>query len=390
MAFQRILRGYVSKSATRRLSGTALVVLGMALVAYVFVLVSAFAAGIERVFELGAASDRLLVLRPGATTDVQSFVERDELQRLLALPEVADGSVRASPELVLLVSRPRRDGRRANLLVRGVQPEAFGPMEQVRLVDGRRIAPGADEAMVARRVQERFSGFELGEVFRAGSLRFQVVGFYDAADTPFDSEIWVDLERAQAQSDRRGIVSAVRLEGRPGALGAVERSVRAERGIGLEVRSEADYYAEQVVTAAPVRVLAWIVAILLATGAAFGAMNAMYGQVAARSRELATLRALGFARRHVLCGLLIESVLLGAFGALLGCALARLTVATLLVEGTGTQNLLTFAEVVVGFHVSPALVATAVGLGAAVGLVGGLHPALRAATMDVGTALRGR
>jgi len=385
----RILRHYAIPSSVRRLPSTAMAVLGVALVVYVFLLVASLAAGVERTLRSGASLRRLVVLRPGSTTDVQSFIERESQRSLATLAELADGRARLSPELVLLVSQRRRDDRRANIVVRGVTPAAFEMIDQLEITEGRSFHPGSDEAIVARRMSERFSGLGLGETFQAGSQRWEIVGIFEAADSPFDSELGVDLAGAQAQSGREGFVSIVRVEAASeSAIEGIQRGIAKDRRFALKATRETDYYAEQLVTASPIRVLAYLVALLMAIGASFGAMNTMYGQVSSRTRELATLRALGFTGGEVFTAVLAESVLFSGLGATVGCGMAYLTVATLLAEGTGTQNFLTFAEITVNFRISGGLALGALALGLAVGIGGGLHPSIRAARIRVSDGLR--
>jgi ABC-type antimicrobial peptide transport system permease subunit len=290
---------------------------------------------------------------------------------------------------VLLVSQRGNDERRANLVVRGVTPNAFEMIGRLEIVEGRLFEPGTDEAVVARRIQERFPAFGLGETVYAGSHRWEIVGVFEAPDSPFDSELWVDLTRAQAQSGREGYVSIVRIEGQDEAgLAGIQEEIAGDRRLALEAKSEPAYYAEQLVTASPIQVLAYLVALLMAIGAAFGSMNTMYGHVSTRVRELSTLRALGFSGSEVFVAVLAEAVLFSAVGAALGCGLAYLTISTLMSGGTGTQNLLTFAELAVDFRVSTDLALQGLLLGLGVGVGGGFLPAVRAARVRVSDGLR--
>jgi putative ABC transport system permease protein len=259
----------------------------------------------------------------------------------------------------------------------------------MRLVEGRRFRPGTREAIVSKSTRERFAGMELGDEIRSGRGRWNVVGIFEASGSPYDSEVWADLGDVQAQSRREGILSVVRLRAREESnLPPLIAAIREDQRIKLEAKTEAKYFAEQSGTARPIEFLAYLVGIIMAVGASFGAMNTMYAQVTARTREIATLRAVGFSRPGVLVSFVAESVALALAGGVLGAAAAYLVVRGLWSGTTGTQNFATFAEVLFHFELTPSLVLRGLLFSVAIGFAGGLLPAIRAARLPIISALR--
>ena len=371
---------------------TGMTVLGIALVVAVFLLVMSLAEGVRTTFQPPPAGNTVMALRVGAQSDVMSLISRDEFEAIRTLPGVARGpagEVLVSPEIVVLVNLARRDGRRANIVLRGVEPTAFLLRPELRIVEGRAFRPGTNEAVVARGAERRFAGLALGSRVRSGNEEWIVVGAFDAADSPFGSEIWVDLHNLQEQAQREGILSVVRLRASgPGQRDRLVSAIRNDRRIKLAAKTEDEYFAEQGEAARPIEFLAWLVGVIMAIGASFGAMNTMYAQVSARTKDIATLRSLGFTRRAVLVSFVLESVLLAVLGGVLGALAAWAAIHTIWSGPTGTQNVNTFSEVLFNFRLTPPLLARGLAMSVAMGVAGGLLPAFRASRLAITQALR--
>jgi ABC-type lipoprotein release transport system permease subunit len=375
----------------RRVS-TSMTVLGISLVVAVFLLVMSLAEGVRKTFEAPVSTRSIVALRVGAQSDVMSVITREEYEAVRTLPGIdraPSGEPLVSPEIVVLVSLPRKDGRKTNVILRGVEPEAFLLRPALKIVEGRAFRPGTNEVVVSRRTARRFASLAVGGEIRSGIERWIIVGHFEAANSPYDSEVWADLHNLQEQSQREGILSVVRLRARDaGQRVLLLAAIRNDQRIKLAAKTEEQYFSEQQSTAKPIEFLAWLVGVLMAIGATFGAMNTMYAQVAARTTDVATLRALGYSRAAVVLSFVIESMLLALIGGALGALAATLLVKLLLVEPTGTQNFATFAEVLFNFRITPSLVARGLVFSLVMGVAGGLLPALRAARLKITTALR--
>ncbi len=375
----------------RRVS-TGMTVLGIGLVVAVFLLVMSLAEGVRKTFEPPVSGRTVMALRVGAQSDVMSLVSRDEYEAIRTLPGIARGpgaEPLVSPEIVVLVNLLRKDGRKANVMLRGVESPAFLLRPELRVVEGRTFRPGTNEAIVARSAERRFAGLGVGSHVRSGIEEWIVVGVFDAGESPFGSEIWVDLHNLQAQSQREGILSVVRLRAAdPEREERLIASIRGNRQIKLAAKTEEAYFAEQRGTAKPIEFLAWLVGTIMAIGASFGAMNTMYAQVSARTKDIATLRSLGFSRRAVLTSFVVESIFLALAGGVVGAVAAWAAIHTIWSGPTGTQNVNTFSEVLFNFRLTPPLLARGLALSVGIGLVGGLLPAFRASRLKITQALR--
>jgi putative ABC transport system permease protein len=260
----------------------------------------------------------------------------------------------------------------------------FDAHPQVQLVEGRIFRDGVSEAIVSRKVAERFATCALGETIHLGRRDLKVVGMFDAGDTGFDSEIWSDVTDVADAFDRNNYSSVlVRAENLATREQVINRIVGEQR-LKLEAKPEPAYYEEQTGSAAPIRALGIFVAVIMGVGACFGGMNTMYAAVAHRTREVGTLRALGFSRASILVSFVIESMLLAVIGGLVGCILA------LPVNGlsTGTMNFRTFSEVAFSARISADLLLSALVFSLVLGFVGGLLPSRMAARMPITKALR--
>ncbi len=370
---------------------TAFTMGGIALVVAATMLLAALVGGLQRMLISTGEPDNLVVLRKGATSDGSSQVTRDAAQALRALAGVAheaSGEPLASRELVNQPFLRTRAGGRENVLVRGVEPIAFRVHRGVRIVEGRPFRPNLGEVVIGRGAMLRYAPGGVGTELAFGRRRWTVVGVFDAGGTAFDSEIWADVNDVQDDTRREGF-SGLRLRLAPGAdPGAIVRRIEADGRFTLEAKPEVAYYEEQAETANTLYVLVLTLAVVMSTGAVFGALNTMYAAVASRTAEIGTLRALGFGRGAILASFLTESLLLAAGGLVVGAALAALAVFAINTLLSGVQfSMMTFTVATVLLRLSPGGALLGLAFAAAIGMLGGLAPAWRAALLRVVDAL---
>ncbi|MBI3121648.1 MAG: ABC transporter permease [candidate division NC10 bacterium] len=370
-----------------RAYSTVMTALSIGLVVAVFIGVTALARGLEEAFVTTGTPLNLVVLRQGSQVETSSVVRRDSLQVIKYLPGVAVDSMGlplVSPELIVLLNLPKRDGGQGNVIVRGVSTKGFELRPQVRLVRGRPVRPGLREILVGRAVAERFQGAEPGAALRFGRSLWRVVGVFDAGRTAFDSEIWSDESELAQDFDRADYSSVLlRAESGPG-LQAIQQRISEDRRLHLKALTEQAYYAEQTKAAGPIKVLGSFMAVVMAIGASFAVMNTMYAAVARRSREIGILRVLGFRPGSILLSFLAESLLLALVGGVVGCLLA------LPIHGlsTGTTNFRTFSEVSFAFRITPDLLLGGLAFSLVMGGLGGFLPARLASRQPMIETLR--
>jgi putative ABC transport system permease protein len=380
---------YNLRSIFARKGTAAMTALGIAMVVATFVITLALAQGFRATLVSSGLPGNAIVLRQGALSENVSVVPRDAIPLVETLPQVArdaDGRPLASPELLVIISRPRRsDGQPANVPLRGVGARSFDIRSSVRFIEGRRFQPGLSEIVVGRLAAERFQGLTLGSSIRFGSNSWTVVGIFAADDAAYESEVWGDVDLMLPAFQRPAYQSiTVRLSD-PEALDSFNAALASDNRLELGAQSERDYYASQsVLMTTMIRILGSFVTLILSVGAMFGAMNTMYAAVAYRIREIGTLRALGFSRLRIMGAFIAESVLLALIGGVIGCLIA------LPVHGvsTGTTNWQSFSEVAFRFRITPALLAGGLAFAAVMGALGGLLPAIRAARLPIAQALR--
>ncbi len=378
------------KSLGQRAGSSAVAVAGFAGVVAVFVAVLSIAAGFERVMASGGSDQVAIVLRAGSDTEMSSGFELEQTRIIQQAPGVLrdPGGPAASAELFVIVDVPKRStGTSANVPLRGVGPEAFAVRPQVEITEGRSFRPGFQEVIVGEAAARQFAGLELGNRLRWGEATWEVVGTFGAEGSLWESEIWTDARVLQPAYRRGSTFQSVyaRLES-PEAFGRFKDALTSDPRLEVDVERESDYLqAQSRVLRTLVHVLGNLIAALMATGATFGALNTMYSAVAAREREIATLRALGFEGGAVVVSVLAESLLLALIGGLLGGGLAYLVA-----NGyqTATMNWQSFSQVAFALSVTPALLASGVIYALAMGVLGGIFPALRAARAPVAVGLR--
>lgn len=379
---------YNFRNVLVRWRATLSTILGIGLVVAVYVLVQSLAAGLEK--SAGNTGDprNLMLVRKGSTAESTSMVSLPQLEIIRYWPQIARDAAGApliSADLISLISQPRVDGRgEANVSVRGVSPQGMALRPQVKLVGGRWFTPGQREVTVSRKLARRFAGFQVGDTFRTGGHTLRVVGEFDGGNSAFDSELWMDADEARSLFDRQEYSSLLVRVVSPAAGQELMARVEADKRLTLLAAPEIKYYSDQTATALPIRMLGGFLALAMSVGAVFAAMNTMYASVGSRTREIGTLRVLGFRRRSILAGFLVEGALLAAIGGVLGCLLAL----PLHGVSTGTMSFNSFSETVFEFRITPWLAAKGMIFAVLVGVAGSLLPAIRAARLPVITALK--
>jgi len=381
---------YNVESVRARWRTTIVAVLGIAGTVGVFVAMLSLAKGFEATLVTSGSRSNAMVRRAGATSEIDSVVSLEQLRVIEDAPEVARGPEGAlvSPEVVVVASLSlKKSGTDANVQFRGVSPRVLAVHEGVRVASGRFLRPGLFELVVGKNACSSYANLDLGSSVSLGGSTWQVVGILDAGGSSFDSELWGDADLVNRTYQRPlGIQQSVsaRLVSEQ-ALGALKDRFASDPRMRVQVERETEYYAKasQMMTTL-IRVLGGMVAVVMGIGAVFAALNTMYSAVAERAREVATLRALGFPGSTIVVSFTFEALLVAGVGGLLG-ALAVIPLNGL---ATSTLNFQTFSHLAFAFQVTPALLALGLAFALAMGLLGGVFPAVRAARMPVTTALR--
>lgn len=371
-----------------RWRATVATILGIALVVAVYVLVQALAVGLEKTASNTGDPRNVMIVRKGSTAESSSQVTLAQFQTIRYWPQIArddQGLPLVSADVITLISQPRVEGRgEANVSVRGLTPAGVSLRPQVKLVAGRWFTPGKREVAVSTRMAERFAGFKVGEHFRTAGNEMTVVGEFDGGGSAFDSEVWMDADEARSVFDRDNYSSLLVRTVSPAAQAELADRIERDKRLPLRAEPEVKYYADQTTTAMPIRILGNFLATAMSIGAIFAAMNTMYASVGSRTREIGTLRVLGYRRRMILTGFIIEGALLAAIGGVFGCLLAM----PLNGYTTGTMSFDSFSEVVFQFRLTPWLAVKGMIFSVVVGVVGSLLPAIRAARLPVIAALK--
>ena len=368
---------------------TIMTALGIALTVTTAIFIMALLAGLKRAFVTSGDAQNVLVLRKGSEAELSGGFDATNFPVLKNLPGIAKdshGEPMASGEWVVVIVLPRKDGTgEVNVTVRGMMPDGLELRSKVKLVEGRWFTPGQREVVVSESIHKRFSHANVGDTLAFGKGPWQVVGVFDAGGSAYDSEIWGDVNQMATDFDRQGGFSSAYLRATdPVSADALKHRVSDDQRLKLEGLLETEYYAKQTSSGAPIRIIGWIVAVIMAIGSSFAAMNTMYAAVAYRGREIATLRVIGFSKPSILTSFVLESLLLSLLGALVGIVLM------LPFNGmtTGTSNAVTFSEIVFSLRMTLPVVVTAVGFALIMGLFGGIAPAWHAARRDIIAALR--
>jgi ABC-type antimicrobial peptide transport system permease subunit len=360
---------------------------GIGLTVSIVITMMALVNGLESTFVDTGHPNNLLVIRKGSLNEINSFFNREILQTVRFLPGVAkgeDGEPLASGEILVIINHPRVGGETSNVIVRGISDRGFTLRPEVEMIAGRRIQPGLREVMVSESLSRRFQDMKLNDTIRFGSSGWTVVGIFNSGGTAYDSEMWADYNQVAQEWDRP-IYSSILLTAESAAAAAqIQQRVGDDRNINMQAISQMEYFADQTSASVGIKTLGYFIGLVMGIGAAFAAMNMMYSSVMSRSKEVATLRAIGFRARHILASFLAEAVILGLAGGAIGCVLA------LPMHGisTGTSNFQTFSEVLFNFRITPALLGRAMLFAAVVGILGGFFPARRAARVKLIQVLR--
>jgi len=377
-------------SLPQRRGAVAATVIGIAGVVAVLVGVLSIAAGFKQAMAASGSPDGAVVLRSGADTEMVSGLGRAETRVIADTPGIArnDQGPLASAELFVVIDLPKRStGMDANVPLRGVEPAALQVRDHLKIVEGRMFEWGKDEVIVGGGAAQEFSGLEVGSKIKVGRYEWPVVGMFMANGGAAESEIWTDAKVLQAAYNRGDSFQSVSVRlNSPAAFQAFKDSLTSNPQLSVKVVRQADYYAQQSETMTRlITTLGFLIAFLMAVGAVFGALNTMYSAVAARTREIATLRALGFGGGAVVVSLMLESLLLALVGGVIGGVLAYVAFNNF---HTSTMNFQSFSQITFAFRVTPELLARGVAWAAVIGLIGGLFPAIRAARLPIAAALR--
>ena len=382
---------YNLRSLRVRWTSSIVAVLGIAGSVGVFVAMLSLARGFRATLVASGSPENAIVRRAGATSEIDSSVETDRVRILSELPGVAHDGTNAlvSPEVVVIAGFPLRSSPEtsANVQVRGVSANVLDVRKSVRIVAGRFFQPGLNEMVVGRNVPQTYLGLDLGSKVPLSGDTWTVVGIFDAGGSAFDSEVWTDANVLNQVFQRpQNVFQSVTLRlNSANALTQFKDAATTDPRLNVQVEREVDYYAKQSQALTTlITVLGTLVAAVMGIGAVFGALNTMYSAVAERSREVATMRAIGFAAPSIVTSFLFESLFIALVGGLLGC------VAVLPLNGltTGAMNWQTFSHLAFAFRVTPGLLGLGIVFSLLMGLLGGVPPAIRAARGQVAVALR--
>jgi putative ABC transport system permease protein len=374
-----------------RRKGSALTAtIGIAGVVAVFVWVLSIAKGFDHAVTATGRDDIAIVLREGANNEMSSGISRNEVRLIKDAPRVArlNGDAAASGELFTIIDIPKRStGTGANVPLRGVESTGPAIRGDVRIVSGRMFERGRNEVIVGISASREFAGLDVGATIKLGKMEWHVVGLFAAGGGMGESELWTDatvLQDAYQRGDSYQSV-LVKLE-TAGGFQEFEDSLTSNPQLKVKVMRQAEFYADQSsVTTSFITTVGTVIAVMMALGALFAALNTMYNAVASRNREIATLRALGFGATPVVCSVMIESLALALVGGVIGGLGVYFFFDG---YGAATMNFQTWSQISFAFAVTPKLLITAILLAAVIGLLGGILPAIRAARIPIATALR--
>ena len=368
---------------------TLMTAMGIALTVMTAVFLMMLLAGMKKAFVKSGDPLNVLVMRKGSTSELAGGFTKDKLPILTSLPGIARnsrGEPMVSGEWVVIVNLPRKDGTGdTNVTLRGMGANGLELRKNVKLVAGDWFSQGQHEIVVSQSIHNRFARTGIGDFLDFGKGAWKVTGIFDGGGTAADSEMWADVNQVADQFNRQNAFGSAYLHATdPVAADALKHRVADDQRLQLEGTLETEYYDKQTSSGAPIRFMGYIVGLTMAIGSIFAATNTMYAAVAYRSREIATLRVLGFRRGSILLSFIFESVLLAILGAAVGIVLM------LPFNGmsTGTSNAVTFSEVVFKMQITLSVIIYAVVFAVTMGLIGGVAPAWGAARRDILAALR--
>jgi putative ABC transport system permease protein len=381
---------YNVRSVKARWTSSIVAVVGVAGTVGVFIAMLSLARGFKATLVTSGSADNALITRAGATSEMTSGVSIDSVKIIQDAPGIARGAEGplVTPEAVLMAPIPLRStGTDANVELRGVAPNVFAIRSNIKIIEGRMFRHGLNEIVVGKNAKATYSGLTLGSTIGLGSAQWNVVGIFDAGGSAFDSEVWGDAHLLNGAYNRPDTFSqsvTVHLTS-PAALQELKDTLTADPRLNVDVTREIDYYSKQSTRMTQlITVLGGFVAAIMAIGAVFGALNTMYSAVAERGREIATMRAVGFNPGSVVVSFLFEALLISFVGGIFGC------LAVLPLNGltTSTINFQTFSNLAFAFKITFDLLWMGVIFALIMGVLGGMPPAIRAASRPVATALR--
>ena len=382
--------GVSLRTIPQRLGSTGVAIVGFAGVVIVFVSVLSIAAGFTAAMRGSGSPTRAIVMRTGADSEMTSGIAGPEADIIKQAPGMRrDGQVAlASSELYVIIDVPKKSTNTgANVPMRGIEPATLKVRDDVSLVEGRMFEFGTNEVIVGRGANGQFAGLDVGSEIRSGQNSWKVVGMFEANGGVAETEVWCDSRVLQGAYRRGNSYQTVlaRLDSSD-SFNSFRDWLTSNPQLNVQVRRETEYYAQQSVALNRlINGVGFAIAILMGIGAVFGAILTMYTSVSTRSREIATLRALGFNATSVVVSVLVEAVTLGAIGGAIGGLAAYLAF-----NGyqTSTMNFQTFSQVAFAFRVTPQLLVTGLVYSLVMGFFGGLFPAVRAARLPIPSALR--
>lgn len=380
------------RAVPSRLGTSLVIVVGIGGVVGVLVALLAMAEGFKQTLSSTGRPDRALILRAGSNDELASVFNIENWHIVRDLPGIkrdADGKPLAIAERYVLSDvRKRGEKTGANVVVRGTTPDVLRVRPEAKIIAGRMFTEGKREVVVGRGAVDQYEGLEIGKLVEVRDGAWPIVGIFDTGGDVHESEIWVDLASLnQAVRSQFYATATIHLENdRPKTLQAFKDRITSDPRLNLGVQREPDYYASRSVALEKfITILGYSVAVIMAVGAVFGALNTMYAAVSTRTTEIATLRAIGFNATPVVISVLIEAVMLALLGSLLGASIAYVVFNGYTVS---TLNFQTFSQVAFAFRVTPNLLVQGIVWACVIGLLGGLFPALKAARMPVAEALR--
>jgi putative ABC transport system permease protein len=373
---------------TRRLT-TVLTASGMALVVFVFAAILMLAEGLKKTLVETGSYDNVVVIRKGSNSEVQSGVSRYQASIIETEPEVAlgaDGQPLLAKELVVLITLPKRaTNAPANVVIRGIGASSLVLRPQVKVVEGRIPKPGLSEIIAGRSIAERFQGGGIGETLRFGMRDWRIVGIFDAGNTGYSSEIWGDADQLMQTFHRPAYSSVIFKLHDTAEFEGMKKRIEGDPRLTVEALRENRYYAKQSEFMAKfLHILGTALTIIFSLGAVIGAMITMYSAVATRTREIGTMRALGFKRISIMGAFIVESLLLGLVGGCLGLFFASF----LQLITISTINFQTLSELAFSFTITFGIVWKGIMFALIMGFVGGVLPAIRASRMNIVESLR--
>jgi putative ABC transport system permease protein len=381
---------YNVRSVRARWTSTIVAVLGIAGTVGVFVAMLSLARGFKATLVASGSPDNALVMRAGSSSEMMGGITLDSIKVIQDAPGIAQGSngPLITQDVVGVMPIPLiSTGTDANVQIRGVSPNVLEIRKFVKMSQGRMFNPGMSEIVVGKNASKTYRGLTVGNKIDMAGGHWEVVGVFDAGGSAFDSEIWTDSRVLNDILKRPSNIfqsATVHLDS-PRSFQALKDSLTSDPRLNVDVTREIDYYAKQSTTMTTlITVLGGLVAAIMAIGAVFGALNTMYSAVAERGREIATMRALGFNAYSVVFSFLVEALLISFIGGVIGC----LVVLPLNGLTTSTMNFQTFSNLAFAFKITPELLVKGVIFALVMGVVGGLLPAVRAASLPVATALR--